>query len=99
MRVRESTRWGCTATFLSLCSRVHAREPLPGPTWSIGRDRRSLAAWRKISRSSAALAGAPCHAFPGILGDAGYRTGLFHSGRFDYLGMEAVIRNRGYQTL
>jgi hypothetical protein len=30
---------------------------------------------------------------------AGYRTGLFHSGRFRYLGMAAVLRNRGYQTL
>jgi hypothetical protein len=34
-----------------------------------------------------------------ILADAGYRTGLFHSGRFMYLGMESVIRHRGYQTL
>src|SRR5258708_31797093 len=34
-----------------------------------------------------------------LLADAGYRTGLFHSGRFMYLGMESVIRNRGYQTL
>jgi hypothetical protein len=29
----------------------------------------------------------------------GYRTALFHSGRFAYLGMEAVVRNRGFQTL
>lgn len=29
----------------------------------------------------------------------GYRTGLFHSGRFMYLGMEAVIENRGYEVL
>src|SRR5439155_390550 len=34
-----------------------------------------------------------------ILADAGYRTGLFHSGRFMYLGMDSVIRDRGYQTL
>ncbi|MGI8783245.1 MAG: sulfatase [Acidobacteriota bacterium] len=33
------------------------------------------------------------------LQQAGYRTGLFHSGRFRYLGMESIIRNRGYQTL
>jgi hypothetical protein len=33
-----------------------------------------------------------------VLAGAGYRTGLFHSGRFMYLGMDAVIRNRGYQT-
>lgn len=30
---------------------------------------------------------------------ADYRTGLFHSGRFVYLGMESVIRNRGYGVL
>lgn len=29
----------------------------------------------------------------------GYRTALFHSGRFDYLGMDAVVRGRGFQTL
>jgi glucan phosphoethanolaminetransferase (alkaline phosphatase superfamily) len=34
-----------------------------------------------------------------LLANAGYRTGLFHSGRFMYLGMDSVIRNRGYQTL
>lgn len=34
-----------------------------------------------------------------VLGNAGYRTGLFHSGRFMYLGMDSVIRNRGYDTL
>jgi len=34
-----------------------------------------------------------------VLGRQGYRTGLFHSGRFMYLGMDAAIRNRGYDTL
>src|SRR5581483_3517196 len=34
-----------------------------------------------------------------VLRERGYRTGLFHSGRFMYLGMDAVIRNRGYETL
>ena len=34
-----------------------------------------------------------------ILADAGYRTAMFHSGRFGYLGMESIIRNRGYQIL
>jgi arylsulfatase A-like enzyme len=29
----------------------------------------------------------------------GYRTGLFHSGRFMYLGMEEVINGRGFETL
>jgi arylsulfatase A-like enzyme len=41
----------------------------------------------------------PCHYLSTVLKDAGYRTALFHSGRFDYLGMESVIRNRGFQTL
>ncbi|MCW5971574.1 MAG: sulfatase [Blastocatellales bacterium] len=30
---------------------------------------------------------------------AGYRTGLFHSGRFGYLGMEEVISGRGFDAL
>ena len=34
-----------------------------------------------------------------VLRGRDYRTGLFHSGRFMYLGMDAVIRNRGYDTL
>jgi len=33
------------------------------------------------------------------LGDAGYRTALFHSGRFLYLGMEAIVENRGFEVL
>jgi hypothetical protein len=34
-----------------------------------------------------------------VLRGHGYRTGLFHSGRFMYLGMDAAVRNRGYDTL
>jgi arylsulfatase A-like enzyme len=34
-----------------------------------------------------------------LLSAAGYRCGLFHSGRFGYLGMDAVIRDRGFDTL
>lgn len=30
---------------------------------------------------------------------AGYSTGLFHSGRFEYLGMEHVVRDRGFDAL
>jgi arylsulfatase A-like enzyme len=29
----------------------------------------------------------------------GYRTALFHSGRFRYLGMNAVVRGRGFEVL
>jgi hypothetical protein len=34
-----------------------------------------------------------------VLARSGYRTGLFHSGRFQYLGMQSIIQNRGFQTL
>ncbi len=38
-------------------------------------------------------------ALASVLRQHGYRTGLFHSGRFMYLGMDAAIQNRGYDTL
>jgi hypothetical protein len=44
-------------------------------------------------------AAAPCRSAAAMLAGAGYRTALFHSGRFGYLGMEAVIRNRGFGVL
>jgi phosphoglycerol transferase MdoB-like AlkP superfamily enzyme len=34
-----------------------------------------------------------------VLQKNGYKTALFHSGRFRYLGMESIIRNRGYDVL
>jgi hypothetical protein len=34
-----------------------------------------------------------------VLQAAGYRTALFHSGRFMYLGMDDVIEDRGYELL
>lgn len=34
-----------------------------------------------------------------VLKAAGYHTALFHSGRFMYLGMKAVVENRGYGVL
>lgn len=37
-------------------------------------------------------------ALPELLARAGYRTALFHSGRFMYLGMEAIIGDRGFET-
>ena len=42
---------------------------------------------------------AECSSVATVLANAGYRTAMFHSGRFGYLGMEAIIRHRGYQTL
>jgi arylsulfatase A-like enzyme len=44
-------------------------------------------------------ASAPCQPLPAALSAHGYATALFHSGRFMYLGMEAVIRHRGYDVL
>lgn len=40
-----------------------------------------------------------CRSVAAVLGGAGYRTAMFHSGRFAYLGMESIIRNRGFDTL
>ena len=40
-----------------------------------------------------------CRSIAAVFGDAGYRTAMFHSGRFAYLGMESIVRHRGYQTL
>jgi arylsulfatase A-like enzyme len=34
-----------------------------------------------------------------VLATAGYRTAMFHSGRFDYLGMNDIVRRRGFETL
>jgi hypothetical protein len=44
-------------------------------------------------------AGVACASLPRTLSAAGYRTALFHSGRFDYLGMKAVIDQRGFDLL
>jgi lipoteichoic acid synthase len=41
----------------------------------------------------------PCAALPAALRSAGYRTALFHSGRFVYLGMRSVIDHRGFDVL
>lgn len=40
-----------------------------------------------------------CAALPELLRGAGYRTGLFHSGRFVYLGMRHLIEGRGFEAL
>lgn len=41
----------------------------------------------------------PCAPLPRLLREAGYRTALFHSGRFEYLGMPAMIERRGFDLL
>lgn len=41
----------------------------------------------------------PCAPLAGRLAAAGYRTGLFHSGRFVYLGMAEMVEGRGFEVL
>lgn len=41
----------------------------------------------------------PCASLPNTLAAAGYRTALFHSGRFAYLGMATMIDRRGFELL
>lgn len=41
----------------------------------------------------------PCRPIAEELAHAGYRTGLFHSGWFAYLGMRAVVEGRGFHEL
>ena len=43
--------------------------------------------------------GVPCASLASRLEDAGYHTALFHSGRFEYLGMRSIIENRGFDLL
>jgi arylsulfatase A-like enzyme len=49
--------------------------------------------------SAEADATLPCRSLADRLSAAGYRTALFHSGRFDYLGMRAIVNHRGFDTL
>jgi hypothetical protein len=41
----------------------------------------------------------PCASLAATLAAAGYRTALFHSGRFMYLGMMSVIDRRGFTVM
>jgi len=41
----------------------------------------------------------PCVSIAEQLRGLGYRTALFHSGRFMYLGMQALVENQGFDTL
>lgn len=52
-----------------------------------------------FDQSAESSARAPCRSIASMLAGMGYRTALFHSGRFAYLGMEAVVRNRGFDVL
>jgi len=52
-----------------------------------------------FDRDAESDATAPCRSIADHLRDHRYRTALFHSGRFGYLGMDAVIRDRGFDVL
>jgi glucan phosphoethanolaminetransferase (alkaline phosphatase superfamily) len=41
----------------------------------------------------------PCTSIARLLSQRGYRTALVHSGRFGYLGMDSIIRDRGFDIL
>ena len=41
----------------------------------------------------------PCASVASVLAAAGYRTALFHSGRFMYLGMNSIIDRRGFELM
>jgi phosphoglycerol transferase MdoB-like AlkP superfamily enzyme len=41
----------------------------------------------------------PCASLGETLRRSGYRTGLFHSGRFAYLGMQEILANKGFDAL
>jgi glucan phosphoethanolaminetransferase (alkaline phosphatase superfamily) len=52
-----------------------------------------------FDRPAASYADVPLPSLASTLRNHGYRTALFHSGRFDYLGMNAVIQHRGFEML
>ena len=41
---------------------------------------------------------ASCDPLAGLLGGNGYQSGLFHSGRFDYLGMDAIVGRQRFDV-
>ena len=41
----------------------------------------------------------PCRSIGQRLADAGYRTAMFHSGWFAYLGMQGIVDGRGFSVL
>ncbi len=51
------------------------------------------------SAEAYAAGASPCASLVGKLAAAGYRSGLFHSGRFVYLGMAAMVEGRGFDVL
>jgi arylsulfatase A-like enzyme len=54
--------------------------------------------WPALDTGSEVYGRPPAPPLASTLHAAGYRTGLFHSGRFGYLGMDAVVRGQGFDT-
>ena len=52
-----------------------------------------------LDTNAESYASTPCRSVASHLTDRGYRSALFHSGRFGYLGMDAVVSNRGYDVI
>jgi sulfatase-like protein len=52
-----------------------------------------------MNADAGSFAKAPTPSIATALEGAGYKTALFHSGRFMYLGMDAVVSNRGYDVI
>lgn len=44
-------------------------------------------------------ANVPCTSIADVLRGKGYRTAMFHAGRFAYLGMDSVVEKRGFDVL
>jgi hypothetical protein len=56
-------------------------------------------AYPSFDSSAEMYAALPCPSTAAALAGRGYATALFHAGRFMYLGMDAIVRNRGYDRL
>src|SRR5262245_42375259 len=56
-------------------------------------------AYPALDEAAESYADAECASIADVLGRRGYRTALFHSGRFGYLGMESIVRHRGFEVL
>ncbi len=59
----------------------------------------SFAVARDTVASQYAAERRPCTSIAQAFKAAGYATALLHSGRFVYLGMEAIVRGRGFDAL
>jgi len=56
-------------------------------------------AYPAFDKPAESYANVRCASVADLLARRGYRTALFHSGRFGYLGMDAIVRGRGFEVL